>query len=78
MTISWATVKTIGERVVGAFAVAFLAALPATLAGWHVSVLEKAGYAGLAAALALVQSLLWTLFSGQPQLTPAARVGAAR
>lgn len=63
-----ANILSIVKRVVVTFAVAFLGAVLAANAGWGVSVLEKAGVAGLFAAATLLQSILTTWLSGAPQL----------
>lgn len=76
MNLTTANLKAIAWRVLSAFALAFLTGLPTTAAGWNVAVVEKAAVAGIFAAVALVQGLLWTIFSGQPQITKSGRVGA--
>lgn len=72
-----ANLKTIAWRVLGAFVLAFLAALPAGFVGFDESVLKKAAFAGLFAAAALVQSVLTNIFTGQPQITATGRSGAS-
>lgn len=63
-----ATLVAIGKRVVAAFAISFLTAILSANADWNVSVLEKAAVAGVVAAATLLQSVLTTWYSGQPQL----------